>query len=371
MKLLVDAHIFDSSITEGVSTHLKGLYTAVIQLSSPIEFYFVGHNVEKLKIIFGDYPHVHYIAYKSTNKYYRLAIELPQIIKNNKIDTAHFQYISPLLKCCKEIVTTHDILFRDFPQYFPHSYRFIKDIMFKHSARRADLLFTVSKYSKRAISKHYHIDPDQIFITPNAVSDDFFNASIEPLKEIKRKYDFDKYILCVSRIEPRKNHINLIKAYINLKLWKQNIKLVFVGKETVQTQIYHEYCNSLPEYIKSNIISIEQLSYEGLLSIYKGCTLFVYPSIAEGFGIPPIEAAASGVSCLCSNSTAMSDFNFFGDGFFDPNNVNELEQKMQHFFNNSLQTDTIRIQSIVRDKYNWNKVANYFLQTVILTGYRR
>ncbi|GHV78815.1 glycosyl transferase [Spirochaetia bacterium] len=286
------------------------------------------------------------------------------IIKNNEIDIAHFQYIAPLYKCCKEIITTHDILFRDFPQLFPFSYRITKDIFFKHSARRADLLFTVSEYSRASLSKYYGINMDDIFITPNAVSDDFYSVPGAEVDAIKDKYHLNKYILYVSRIEPRKNHINLVKAYVNLSLWNQDIKLVFVGKETIPHREYNRFYNNLSKEIQGNIITISQLAYKNLLAIYKGCLLFVYPSIAEGFGIPPLEAATAGVTCLCSKNTAMSDFDFFGDGFFDPLNINELEQKIHDFLNGAFKIDTSSIQSIVHKRYNWNTIADNFLKTI-------
>ncbi|MDR2407018.1 MAG: glycosyltransferase family 4 protein [Bacteroidales bacterium] len=364
MRLLVDLHIFDEDDTEGITTYLKGLYSAVIRLSSPIELYFVAHNTEKLKKIFGNHPNIRYIAYKNTNKYYRLAIDLPHIIKCNNIDVAHFQYISPLRKCCKEIITTHDILFKDFPQYFPFSYRLSKGILFKLAAQRADLLFTVSEYSRNTISNHYGINPNKIHVTPNAVSEDFFMATTVQLSKIKQRYCFDKYILYVSRFEPRKNHINLAKAYVNLRLWEQEIKLVFVGKETIVTKEYHAYYNSLPHEMKKNIIHLPYLPFDELLAIYKGCNLFVYPSIAEGFGIPAIEAAAAGRPCLCSNNTAMSDFYFFGDGLFNPNDIKELEQKIQVFFEGLFKPDTHRIQTIVKEKYQWDRVADHFIKTM-------
>jgi glycosyltransferase involved in cell wall biosynthesis len=365
MNLLIDAHIFDEATTEGVTIYLQGLYSSVIALEHNIKIFFAAYDINKLKSIFGTHNNVVYLAYKSRNKYYRLAFELPYIIKNNKIDIAHFQYVLPLVKCCKEIVTIHDILFYDFPQYFPYSYRISKNILYHKSAKRTDLLFTVSEYSRQAISKNYKIDRNKIYITPNAVSEDFYTNSVtSELFEIKNKYNFDKYILYVSRIEPRKNHINLAKAYIKTGLWEENIKLVFAGKVSISDKKYHYFYNSLKKELQDTIIHIPQLSHSELLSIYKGASLFVYPSIAEGFGIPPLEAAASGVPCLCSRNTAMSDFDFFGEGLFNPYDIDELKQKITNVFNNSFRQDTICIQSMVHNKYNWMKIADTFLEII-------
>ena len=151
MKLLVDAHCFDSRTTEGINTYIKGLYSELIKIAVDIDFYFAAQNIDKLKQLFGERRNVHYIALSSKNKVYRLLFEFPIIIKKNNIDVSHYQYTSPLIKNCKNIITLHDILFMDYPRLFPLSYRLVKGFLFKISAKRTDLLLTVSDYSRRQI----------------------------------------------------------------------------------------------------------------------------------------------------------------------------------------------------------------------------
>ena len=145
IKLLIDAHVFDGKY-QGTRTYIQGIYSAMIT-HKDIEFYFAAQNVSRLKSIFGIAENIHYIRLDATNSIWRLAWEYPRIIKKYKIDYAHFQYICPLIKCCKEIVTIHDLLFLDFPKYFPLSYRIKNRTLFMYSAKRADLLLTVSEYS--------------------------------------------------------------------------------------------------------------------------------------------------------------------------------------------------------------------------------
>ena len=89
-----------------------------------IQFYFAAKRIDILKQCFGEQDNLHFIELKSTNKIKRLVIEFLRIIRKYNIDYAHYQYISPLIKTCKEIVTVHDLLFMDMPEYFPRSYRF-------------------------------------------------------------------------------------------------------------------------------------------------------------------------------------------------------------------------------------------------------
>src|SRR5690606_26095535 len=90
------------------------------------------------------------------------------------IDYAHFQYIAPPYKNCRQIVTTHDVIFNDYPSEFSFSYRLIKNLLFGVSARRADIISTVSTFSKRSIQKYLNVK-QQIIVTPNGVNDSFYN----------------------------------------------------------------------------------------------------------------------------------------------------------------------------------------------------
>lgn len=359
MNFLVDTHCFDYATSEGINTYLKGLYTALIPIAQNVDFYFASHNLNKLKIIFGSAPNVHYIQLTATNKIRRLLTEMPSIIHRHGIDYAHFQYTAPLIKNCKTIVTLHDILFKDYPQLFPLGYRLTKGILFELSARRADLLLTVSDYSRNRIALHYGIDKNRIYVTPNAVSEDFFHIDADLAHDFVKGKGIEKYILYVSRIEPRKNQIALLQAYHDLRLAEKGYDLVFIGRKTLPVPDFEKLLASLPNMEKQHIHIYNQVPYEELKLWYKATSLFVYPALAEGFGIPPIEAGAAGVPCICSNLTAMGDFTFFGDNLIDVTNIETLKSAIINNLS-SPAIDTNKVCSAIKAKYNWKSIAENF-----------
>ena len=102
-----------------------------------------------------------------------------------------------------------------------------------------------------------------------------------------------------------------------------------------------------------------------LLQFYRAATVFVYPSKAEGFGIPPLEAAAAKIPVLCSNSSAMSDFTFFGDNHFDPENYPLFKNKLAAIINtNTSNAELEHIAAIVQQRYNWNESAATLYQLI-------
>ena len=350
MNLLVDAHVFDGKY-QGTRTYIEGLYKELIRYKD-VNFYFAAQDIKKLESIFGKDPNIHYIQLNSKGSVKRLSYEWQTIISGYKIDYAHFQYISPIVKCCKEIVTIHDLLFLDYPQYFPLSYKLKNNFFFRRSAWRADILLTVSEYSRKRIAHHYGINEQKILVTPNSVLpiQDWSCSSA-----IKKDLGIDKFILTVGRMEPRKNFLILLKAFVELGLHERGYKLLIVGTLDLKYQEFNKYYSTLPLSVKECVI-MTSVSFPELVSLYKSASLFVFPSLAEGFGIPPLEAIEYGCPLLCSNSTAMEEFGLPETITFSPNNLDELKRKMLEQLANPY--DIGLSKKNIMAKYDWQHVAD-------------
>src|SRR5690554_766941 len=203
-KIFADCHVFDGTF-QGTTSYLKGLYSELIKTKSNI-YYLASDNPENLEKIFGRHSNVVYLKYRYKNKFLRLLRDIPSLIKKHKIDFAHFQYIVPPIKRCNYIVTIHDVLFLDFPLYFPKSYRVRNKFLFNWSAKQSDVVLTVSYYSKQRIQKHFGIS--EVSVTYNAIDPVFLEDYNKPEVQsyIKSAFGIENFFLFVSRFEPRKNH---------------------------------------------------------------------------------------------------------------------------------------------------------------------
>lgn len=365
IRLFADAHILDGEF-QGSRTFLREIYNILSQKEN-IEIYLGAYNISSLEKNFSNVKNIRFIKYKSRSSVYRLLFDIPSILKKYKIDYAHFQYIVPLKKSCKFIVTTHDVIFNEYPEEFNFVYRKIKNFLFNISAQKADILTTVSAYSKKSIQKYFGIEEEKIHITPNGVNEVFFQPynKQDSKKYIQREYGFDKFILYVSRFEPRKNHAMLLKVFLDLKLYNKNYHLVLLGAKSIATPEFDDMLNKLSQPIKSFIFINEAINDKNIIEFYRAADVFVYPSKAEGFGIPPLEAAAVKIPVLCSNSSAMSDFVFFGDDLFDPFNYEEFKMKLENICKNGTNDANLSdICNTVRQKYSWKESAEILYKLI-------
>nr|WP_315224225.1 glycosyltransferase family 1 protein [uncultured Flavobacterium sp.] len=353
-SIFVDCHVFDSGF-QGTRTYIEGLYTELIKYQD-LNFFLGSNDPDNLAAIFGKHSNVTYLKYRYHNKYLRLLIDIPKIIKKNKIDFAHFQYIVSPLKRCKYIVTTHDVLFIDFRLYFSFFSKIINTILYKQSGKRADIRLTVSEYSKHKIEQHLGLS--HYVITPNAVDFAFFEEyDKEQVKaKVAEEFFLKDYIIYVSRWEPRKNQQILLKAFVDLELYKKH-QLLFLGNESIFNHEYHNAFEQLNPEIKKKIITIKNTDFQTMLLLLRGAKVSVYPSFAEGFGIPPLESVAAKIPTICSNKTAMSDFSFFNKFYFDPNNQAEFNQKLKQILEEDLSSEFERMAHTIKENYNWKKSA--------------
>ncbi|WP_367756323.1 glycosyltransferase family 4 protein [Flavobacterium sp. WC2430] len=358
LKFFIDCSVFDRS-PQGTTTYIAGLYTELIK-NKEHHFYFASHT-NNFKDTFGEHDNVTYLKYTSNNKYVRLLIDIPRFIKKLNIDYAHFQYIIPPITYCKYIVTIHDVLFLDFPKYFPLGYKLSKKYLFEWSIKRADIVLTVSEYSKNSIVNHFN--RADVTITPNAVDPVFFEDYDKKTvaEKVKKNYGIEDYFLFISRWEPRKNHDFLLKVFVEKEYYK-NHHLVFIGEKAIPNRAYLDYFETLNSEMKEKIIDLNKLEFNELVAVARGARLSIYPSIAEGFGIPPLEASAAGIPSICSNATAMSDFYFLEEGLFNSNDENDLNRAIVWGLKQEGQNSVI--SSIIKEKYNWEIAAEVFLKAI-------
>jgi len=343
IKLFVDARWFDEFYS-GVTSYIKGLYNELIKYDE-FEIYLGASNEDIINDNFIDRK-FRFIKIKD-NKYRNILIEYPRLFNKYKIDIAHFQYYTPLLKPCIYITTIHDLLFLDYPQYFSKLFIINKTAQFFLGAKISDIIFTDSEYSKKAIMKHFKVPNEKIILTPIGVSIDYYKTECRGNKQ--------PYILYVSRIEPRKNHFMLIKAFIELKLYER-YQLINIGKIIHLEKKLKTYLNNLPENIKNKIVFIENIEEKKLIEYYQNAALFVYPSFAEGFGIPPIEAIILGTKTICSNSTALKEFDFLDGHQFNPYSLDDIKNKIMDALNKE-EYNFDKLRSIIKNRYNWEKTA--------------
>lgn len=366
INVFVDAHVFDGE-HQGSRTFIRELYKRLCTYSD-LAIFFAAQDVGNLRNNFGQFENAHFLKYNSGSKFKRLGFEIPSLIRKNNIDFAHFQYIVPPIKASKYIVTTHDLLFKDFPKEFPLSYRLSKSFLFYTSLLYADIITTVSEYSREAIHKHFGFDKDKISITTNGVSNLFYQPydKQESKKNIIEKYGITNYILYVSRIEPRKKQTALLKAYLDLKLYERNIQLVLIGHKSIVDSELEDLLASMTSQAQACIFLLKDINDADLLTFYRASELFVYPSIAEGFGIPPLESAALKIPTFCSNVTAMRDFDFFEENHFYPSTEN-LRSHLESFFIKGKRPTNETLEQIsltIQEKYSWDKSASVLYQQI-------
>jgi glycosyltransferase involved in cell wall biosynthesis len=332
-----------------------------------LELYIGAYDIENLRQYFPKAANVFSIKFKNRSSVLRLLYDIPAALKKYSITYAHFQYIVPPVKNCKFIVTTHDVLFNEYPQEFSFWYRLSKNFLYRVAAKKADLLTTDSEYSNRSIQKYLGIRAEKINVIRLGINTLFFQPynKQHAADAVKHKYGFDKYILFVSRREPRKNHTLLLKAYLELKLYQLGYYLVFVGHESIKTPSFDLLYNTQPQNIKSFIIFNDKAGDEELLNLYRGAAVFVYPSKAEGFGLPPLEAGALQVPVLCSNSAALSDFTFFKENHIDPGNYDVFKNKLLNILVSKPDESFLRcIAETIRGTYCWEHTAEKFYQLI-------
>ena len=352
--------IFTKPIDQGTSgsgSHLRQLINHVLDINDRFNIILIHHSKNNKDI------------YKRTDE---LIIPKNPVIasfrlKRENFDILHFSpltIISPVwLKKPKKIATIHGG--GAYELYYSRNLSIIKKLHARtirpYYARKLEYIFTVSRITKRQIINYYRVNENKIWITYNAVDDDFKVYKKKPI-DLKRRYGIDSpFIFHLSRYSTRKNPWTLLKAFKILKGKIESIKLVLGGsgwknKEVIEYARKH---NMLKDIIFTGFIPRNE--YIGLLNLAE---VFIFPSFFEGFGMPNLEAMACGCPVITSNAFAIPEI--VGNAALilkNNSDHNELASKMLEVLENDDLRMSLIKKGLERVKlYSWKESAQTVLK---------
>lgn len=304
-RIGVDFHTFDG-IFQGSRSHLIGLYEAAVAMAPDIDFYLLLDETERLRRehpVF-DAPNVHLVRMPTQRAPVRLAWQLPRLQQRLKLDLFHLQYRLPLWTAGPCVCTIHDVLFETHPQFFSKGFVAFARLSSRDALRRAKALFTVSAYSRDSMAQAYGVPAGRITVTHNGVDTQRFCPGDEGIEFVRAQgLTPGQYLCTVGRLEPRKNHINLIKAYAQLP--QPRLPLLVVGQRDFSFESIFEVVQA--HGLSDQVHFLERVGDAELPALIRHCAAFVYPTWAEGFGMPVLEAMACGVSVVTSNNTSLPE----------------------------------------------------------------
>jgi glycosyltransferase involved in cell wall biosynthesis len=232
------------------------------------------------------------------------------------------------------VVTFHDLAQYHVPDRYDRWRMFYVKHIVPHYLRRAPHIMAISENTKNDLIKYYYLPPQLITVNYNGFDPEKIRLQVSE-QEMRSHYHLDKpYFYYNSRIEhPVKNHLHLIRAFELIPdEIRDNFDLVFTGLDWHGSEVIHEYLEQSPA--RQNVRFLGEAESKYLGALYHYAYIYVFPSLYEGFGIPLLEAMASGAPVLCSNRSALPEIG--GDAVltFDPEMHADIAAKLIHLIKN-------------------------------------
>lgn len=348
VRIGVDAHVLTGRY-QGTRTTLASLLRAVEPKLKKRELLVYADDPDEAHAMLG----VDAFLYRDlghAGSLKRLLRLFPRLFAMDRVDIGVFQYMAPLTG--RHVVFIHDLLPLTHPHLFPLKVRLRTRIFFTLSIWRSAMVLVVSEYTRSEVQNRFRLPPDRLRVVLNGPS------FAPPVYQQAIQESEERYIMTVGRIEPRKNVLMLVEAFRKADV--ADVRLIVVG--SFDPEFSREMIEGERVEVRSGVTD------EQLIDLYRGASLFVYPSAGEGFGVPLLDATLFGLPAISSNQTSLPEVGGNLAVYFDPtarDAVDTLSGLIAgHFRSAPVPVPTSEQRAEQSERFNWARAADDFLAAI-------
>lgn len=356
----IDAHMIGARET-GNETYVLNLLQHLPQESfaQPFKYKAIVLNRSDVPAQIDFNEHLDFVQVGPPASLVRIPVSMPILVAREKLDLLHVTYVAPPICPCPTVVSVHDIAFKRYPEFFPAHVRLVLSLLVPLSMRRAAQIITISESAKNEIVAHYGIPEEKITVTYLAAAPHFaIDDDRSRWAQVKERYGVEgDFILAVGNLQPRKNIRRLIQAYAQLPTYLQSrYRLVIVGQALwLHSDVYQ---TSVENNLQDRVVFTGYVPEPDLVLLYNAATLFVYPSLYEGFGLPVLESMACGTPVITSNCSSLPEVAGQAAILIDPTKTTEISEAMASVIADPDLAQSLSEQGLERAQiFSWQQTA--------------
>jgi glycosyltransferase involved in cell wall biosynthesis len=342
----------------GIGTYIRNLLRYVSRMDRENEYVILCQEPD-LGIGAQLGPNFRTVLEPSPNYSIREQFHVPWVLLREQPDVFHApHYVLPAAVRCRSVVTIHDTIHLTFPQYLPNrlAYAYARGSMWV-AAHHSHRILTVSEASKRDILRFFHVPAEKVVVVHNAIDERFSRTPRpEDVERVRERFQLQqRFVLYVGNIKPHKNLERLIEAFQTLRRGElDDLKLLIIGDEISRYPALRRAVHRLK--LHKHVRFLGYLPDETLAILYRLASVFVFPSLYEGFGLPPLEAMASGTPVVTSNVSSLPEVTGDAAVLVDPYDVGAIEAGMRRVLTDPVLADDMRRKGLLRAReFSWER----------------
>lgn len=259
-------------------------------------------------------------------------------------------HVMPFLTTCQAVVTVHDLGYEYYPMAYPKFDRRYMRLTTKFAVKRCKKIIVPSEQTKKDLINFYHASPSSIVVTPLGYQ--------PPTCPVQKRPQTEPYLLYVGRLEEKKNLTTLLTAFKAVAAKNKTITLVLIGKPGHGYQRIEQLLQTFSPELRKRIIFPGFVDEKTKFAYLQHAEAFVFPSLYEGFGLAVLEAMATGLPVICSNSSSLPEVTADAALLVKPNDITAWSEAITTILSNQKLTSSYRQKALERSKlFTWKKCA--------------